>query len=544
MDYKVKCHKCKKLLSTDHYDIKSSGEYYTTCKICRPITNKQSLQSFHRNKQTLCNICNKNLSSKKSLKAHLWGVHDIGSGNWFNCDKCDYKCKTNGDLKSHLWNIHSEGGKWFNCDKCDYKSKTNGTLKSHIWNIHSEGGKWFNCDKCDYKSKTNSHLKEHLRNIHNIDVVWFNCDKCDYKSKANGALKTHKKLIHNIDVLWFNCDKCDYNCKTNNSLKLHLRNIHNIDVEWFKCNECDYKSKNNSHLKDHMWNIHNLGDAKWFNCDKCVYKCKANGVLKSHKKNMHNVDVVWFNCDKCDYKCKTNGHLKMHLRNIHNIDVEWFYCNVCDYKCKSNSSLKTHLTNVHDIGDKECEICYKNVYSLTKYHDIIDNKTSNICRKCYNKVTGYTSRAEKQMVEFLKTNENISPYIILEDTIIRGEQCSTKRRPDLLISSSNKLYILVECDENQHNGYDVSCEDGRLDEIFDELKGGRIVVIRWNPDYYKTNNKRGNVKREDRLNRLKDVIIEHSNKKYDIGDNIKVIYMYYSDDSKVITNRFKKEFIV
>ena len=258
-----------------------------------------------------------------------------------------------------------------------------------------------------------------------------------------------------------------------------------------------------------------------------------------------------FNCDKCDFNTEYKSTLKRHKASVHNIDVRWFYCDQpnCDHKCKHNSDLKRHLQNLHDMGDKECEICFGNCFSLTRIESRdIDEKGFNIivkkgvCRNCYRKMTGYKTRIEKKMVEYLREDKQIGPYIIDTDKIVRNDSCNTRRRPDLLIGSTDKLKIIVECDEHGHSGYNRMCELGRMDEIIDEFKEGRIVFIRWNPHYCKRNGKRLKVNIKERLKELSKLIVKLVKEEVKQIDNrlIEVYYMYYSDESELITNRHKK----
>jgi hypothetical protein len=62
--------------------------------------------------------------------------------------------------------------------------------------------------------------------------------------------------------------------------------------------------------------------------------------------------------------------------------------------------------------------------------------------------------------------------------------CSA-RRPDVLMDLGHHV-LMVEVDENKHNNYDCSCENKRLMEIWQDLGKRNIVVIRFNPDAYKT----------------------------------------------------------
>ena len=64
--------------------------------------------------------------------------------------------------------------------------------------------------------------------------------------------------------------------------------------------------------------------------------------------------------------------------------------------------------------------------------------------------------------------------------IING--CS-RRRPDLLLDMGSHI-IIVEVDENKHQGYECICENKRLMELSQDLQHRSIVFIRFNPDEY------------------------------------------------------------
>ena len=62
--------------------------------------------------------------------------------------------------------------------------------------------------------------------------------------------------------------------------------------------------------------------------------------------------------------------------------------------------------------------------------------------------------------------------------------CSA-RRPDMLLDLGSHV-IMVEVDEDRHNSYDCSCENKRLMLLAQDLGHRPMVVIRFNPDKYKT----------------------------------------------------------
>lgn len=149
----------------------------------------------------------------------------------------------------------------------------------------------------------------------------------------------------------------------------------------------------------------------------------------------------------CEYDAKSKCHLTRHIWEVHDIGKgEIYKCPQinCEYNTKRKGNLKTHMSSIHDIGDKECEICLYNVNTLIKYKDEKNKITINICRKCFNKATGFKSRSEKIMIEYLKTVVDIGSFIVLEDKILKGSECRTKRRPDLLLYCHlAKIYICL-----------------------------------------------------------------------------------------------------
>lgn len=343
------------------------------------------------------------------------------------------------------------------------------------------------------------------------------------------------------------CPKCKYDKKCvfcskefKRNLTRHLWEIHTQNGgKWFECKEkdCVYKCKNKSNLKRHLWDIHEKGNGEWFMCSEndCKYKCKRKSHIKDHLWQVHEIgNGKWFECEEkdCGYKCKSNSSLNTHLCHVHN-DEQLFECEEkdCNKKFKSKGNLNQHLSSVHDIGDIQCEHCYTNVFKVNPYINHITKKKEHICRSCYNKSTGYTTSKEKQMVEYVKKDQKIAPYIVLANQIIKGHLCQTLRRPDLLISSTSDLHIVIECDEFQHSNYNLECEFGRMDEIIDELEG-RVIFIRWNPDRYKVYNKRGTVSRKEKLKLLNKLILHISNKTDWSDDEQYVAYYMFYDDTK------------
>jgi hypothetical protein len=82
------------------------------------------------------------------------------------------------------------------------------------------------------------------------------------------------------------------------------------------------------------------------------------------------------------------------------------------------------------------------------------------------------------MTEYLK-DEFKEIITMVFDKVVEGG-CS-KRRPDVRIDMGTHS-IMIECDENQHRGY--NCETKRMMELFEDCGSRPIVFLRINPDGY------------------------------------------------------------
>lgn len=85
---------------------------------------------------------------------------------------------------------------------------------------------------------------------------------------------------------------------------------------------------------------------------------------------------------------------------------------------------------------------------------------------------------ERIVTDYIKLN--YSNFKITFDKMTGG--CS-RRRPDIVIDLMTHV-IIIEIDENQHRLYDTTCEEIRINEIYEDFAYRPIVFIRFNPDGY------------------------------------------------------------
>ena len=105
--------------------------------------------------------------------------------------------------------------------------------------------------------------------------------------------------------------------------------------------------------------------------------------------------------------------------------------------------------------------------------------------------------------------------------------CS-KKRPDIYFELI-KHCIIVEIDENQHKTYEDICECARINEIVNGIGGRSVIIIRYNPDKIKNNNKIIKIDQQTRLNLLTDTIKKELTRDYN-KFVVKIIQLYYDDD--------------
>jgi hypothetical protein len=253
-----------------------------------------------------------------------------------------------------------------------------------------------------------------------------------------------------------------FDCKTNDM----------VDVKHTKCIECNLKQPS-----------YNLIGLKALYCSDC----KTNDM----------VDVTNPKCIECNLKqpyynliglkalycsdCKTNDmvdvkHIKcidcnLKIPNFNLVGLKALYCS----DCKTNDMV--------DVKNKKCktELCDTQV-SHTNY--------KGHCLRCFmylfpNEPVARNYKTKETFVaDFIKESFPNNEWVF-DKSVDNG--CS-RRRPDIRL----ELYthnIVIEVDENQHRDYDVSCENKRMMEIFQDLGSRNIVFIRFNPDDYLDNEK-------------------------------------------------------
>jgi hypothetical protein len=292
-------------------------------------------------------------------------------------------------------------------------------------------------------------------------------------------------------------------------------------------------NKNDEIIVDNHVNTKSTNQMNVISCPRCAFCTfrKAGMLRHLNKKTICSMLLKKLTKEQCIDKlfneniCKETDCIKKPRFNIKGLR-NGLYCsehkkhgmvNVKEQSCKSDWCS----TQVGEKYDGYCLFCYRNLFP--------DKPVSR----------NYKTK-EYSVVEYVKTQFPDLSWIA-DKQIIGG--CS-KRRPDLLLDLGYQI-VIIEIDENQHTGYDCSCQNKRIMELSQDLGHRPIVFIRFNPDDYEkdgTNisscwghNKNGicAVKKKDewiqRLNTLGEQIKYWVNPSNTTTKTIETIQLYYDD---------------
>ena len=318
---------------------------------------------------------------------------------------------------------------------------------------------------------------------------------------------------------------CGLKFSRSNHLVVHIRRHHTMERP-FKCNykDCESKFATSGELKSHK-NIHT--GVKTFKCDYegCKYRCSQYGNLISH--NRTHTGLKPFKCDICGKTFSQAGSLTIHKR-IHT-NYKPYACDYenCKYKCSDLSTIIKHKRTHTGLKPFECDICGTkfaqsgNLINHKKTHTIegqIRRKTQeyNLTKKL--KEWGFSVDVE--------TTINAKRGTCLNDT---NRYYS---RLDYHVINCTNAILLIECDEDQHSWYELSCEFSRMSDVRASLvtAGYELPIywIRYNPNgKYHIGSKQVNLDRPKREMALKAKLEELCSPDFVPDKQVNIHYMFY-----------------
>jgi KRAB domain-containing zinc finger protein len=458
--------------------------------------------------------CKKVLANKDSLKNHIM-IHTNQKG--YKCDygDCKYVSIQLGNLNIHK-RIHT-GEKPYKCNTCEKSFSQKGSLDNHI-RLHT-GERPFKCSHCEKCFTQKAALDLHITTHTGEKKYVCDFEGCNYATCQKQALTTHKNG-HTGEKPF----KCDFE-------------------------GCTYSSASfisPSHKRTHT-------GEKPFKCDVCAKSFNEPHVLKTHMLKHTGEKPIKCNYDNCNYLGRTSGQLKSHVRKNHTGEKP-YKCEVCDESFFSRSQSIYHLRRVHTgerpfkCSEEQCQLSF-----ITKDQLEIHLRTHTGERPfiCNEKNCGVSYISKSGLLSHFKsihTLEGQQRKKKEEERIANAflkAKIDYKREHHITFKCINQTcayidffllingcLVFVEVDEEQHDGYGVSCDIKRMADIRTSytIEGCElpILFIRYNPHHFTVDGTTVKVGRSYREQVLVNYIKNITNLKL---QPLSIQYMYYDVDS-------------
>lgn len=418
----------------------------------------------------------------------------------YECERCHYRTIFKSNFKNHIkkripcpdefsnisqqeilerFNEIYNAPKKFSCPHCSKAFSHISTLCHHKNQTHPDKRKenihQIYRDNLTEKINTSNEDKpnQHSHNTVQDDTigVTYLCQRCHYSTKLKPNFVAHINKRQQCEPLYSNLSKDEL-------VKIHEQQCSAKEVlRVFPCLYCESKYKHIPTLYAHMRKVHPLENQSLSITNYTlvgVPKIKYNRKKKPKSKSETSIENKPKTKTSIENKpkstSKTSIQKKPTLPRKNNTEVCRKYRE--KHREKYSAQKKIYYTQKFACSTPNCPV----LATIPKY--------KGYCSRCFmhtfpaEKITRGYKLKEKHVQDFLKEsypNENLR-----FDTTVGG--CS-RRRPDCFIDRYTHS-IIVEIDENQHNDYDTTCEEVRINELFTDLADRPIVFIRFNPDSY------------------------------------------------------------
>lgn len=283
-----------------------------------------------------CRLCGKIFAILSRLEHHMKKKHEIheklSGTRKFHCPRCDITLSSRSTLKMHLFDIHKmDNFSTWNCEICERVFSNKRMLESHI-NEH-KNLREHKCQQCGAGFNNAYKVKAHMMS-HNERI--FKCTECDFAAKTQRTLDSHTLNIHGEVENRFVCELCAKSFKYKITYDCHMRRQH-MGEKPFQCFICGKAYYTSGNLNTHVKHAHStkIYHCEFTNCGKLFH---SELRLKIHLKT--HATILRYCCGVCGKKFKTDKTLRQH-KLIHDT-VKRYKCNYCDMRFTQSSGRRGH----------------------------------------------------------------------------------------------------------------------------------------------------------------------------------------------------------
>jgi hypothetical protein len=232
-----------------------------------------------------------------------------------------------------------------------------------------------------------------------------------------------------------------------------------------------------------------------FSCDECAKSFGTKGHCDRHVQAIHR-DQKPFSCEVCRQRFQTKQHRDQHVRAVHRGDRP-FNCEECKHCCSTKWNRDRHVLTVHRgvLSDNhlrtvhrgetryECEDANCDYRSFYKYRVAAHFKSWHTAAAAL--------RHKKAEAAVEKVLQEAGLGFDREARVAYGCGLDVGKHwasIDFVLHLPDRV-LLLEVDEQQHNGYGVGCDAARMSHVHSALVADNparaIVFVRFNPDAFR-----------------------------------------------------------
>lgn len=362
------------------------------------------------------------------------------------CRECGHLAVSPSALVIHV-RTHT-GEKPYSCNigECKWRFSQKDSLRKHQMTIHSVMEPAFECEECGQVAVSSSALEKHMRTHTGEKPFACNIGECAWRFSIKRALKLHKMTHLGIKPnMKHTCEECGKMVESPSKLVKHMRTHTGENPYACDFGECEKRFAQQGGLNRHK-RTHLADEEKRYTCSQCDYKSDRKDSMDNHERT-HSDELV-LSCDVCDYTCNASSNLVLH-RKTHSGERKPIcgFGGWCEYSTYYSSNLKTHK----------------------KTHTI----EGQIRRK----------KQEHRLNTILKEwGHTVDPELIINakmsNCLMDTERYFSKI--DFVVINCVNAILIIECDEQQHSTYNLSCEFSRMADVQASLvKAGFTSPLYW-----------------------------------------------------------------